>query len=401
MKKDRFELWFPFTPGVAGLDEHDLDQTHNRPLATVLEDIVRDDGWQIEQCYFTDKTSSWTTKAGITNRFFPVSFRRHSSSKRGARQCSLRALAHVLFNPPQGLAIFFAYGRFAKALARCARIRRVPYFVIVGGWYNRISHSQRSYFDRAFRVLVHTEMQKQELIRVGYRADNIEIFPLGIDTSVFVPKTESSFQSSAAGPHLLYVGRLQPSKGPMEALLAFEAVQQNFPKATLQIVGPGNDESFRRHMIDYVEAHGLRDAVTFTGPVAYEELPAFYQQADVFLFPSPYEGLPSVVLESMACGTPPIVLRGSGGTEEAVVDGKCGWVVDAPRLAYEVVQLLKDRKEIRRRGINAGRRIQESYSAQRTKAILTGLLAEITGQRSEVRDQRSEVGRPKALRAKG
>src|SRR6185503_4427784 len=117
-------------------------------------------------------------------------FRSHSSSKLGARQWSLRALAHVLFHPPKALAIFFAYGRFAKALALVARIRRVPYIVIVGGWYDRISRSQRSYFDKAFRVLVHTEMQKQELVRVGYRADNIEIFPLGIDTSNFVAKSK-------------------------------------------------------------------------------------------------------------------------------------------------------------------------------------------------------------------
>jgi glycosyltransferase involved in cell wall biosynthesis len=387
----RFELWFPFTPGVIGIAEDELAAVHNRPFAEVLTAISEARDWQCEQCYLTDKSQPYSAKTTVTNRFFPVSFRRHSSAKRGARQWSLKALAHVLFNPPEALAIFFAYGRFAKALSLCARIRRVPYIVIVGGWYNRISKSQRSYFDRAFRVLVHTEMQKHELVRIGYRPDNIEIFPLGIDTSRFAAKSAPKYDWKEDSPRLLYVGRLQSSKGPMEALLAFDAVRQDFPTATLQIVGPCNDEPFRQRMTDYLDSHSLRDAVTFVGPVAYDELPRFYQQADLFLFPSPYEGLPSVVLESMSCGTPPLVLRGSGGTEEAVVDGECGWVVDTPRLAYDVVELLKSPLEIRRRGMNAARRIQECYSAQRTHDILSGILSEVRGQTSEVRDQRSEI----------
>ncbi len=371
----RFELWFPFTPGVIGVAEDELAAVHNRPFAEVLTAINGAGDWQIQQCYLTDKSQPYIAKAA--NRFFPVSFRRHSSAKRGARQWSLKALAHVLFNPPEALAIFFAYGRFAKALSLCARIRRVPYIVIVGGWYNRISKSQRSYFDRAFRVLVHTEMQKHELVRVGYRPENIEIFPLGIDTARFAAKSADEYEWNEDSPRLLYVGRLQASKGPMEALLAFDAVRQNFPTATLQIVGPCNDEPFRQRMTDYVDSHSLRDAVTFVGPVSYDELPRFYQQADLFLFPSPYEGLPSVVLESMSCGTPPVVLRGSGGTAEAVVDGECGWVVDAPRLAYDVVELLKNPTEIRRRGMNAARRIRECYSAQRTYDTLLGILYKI------------------------
>lgn len=391
--QQRFELWFPFTPGVIGIAEDELPAVHNRPFAEVLAAINEGVDWHCEQCYFTDKGQPYTDKALVQNRFFPLSFRYHSSAQRGARQWSLKALAHVLFNSPKALAIFFAYGRFPKALSLVARMRRVPYIVIVGGWYNRVSKSQRAYFDRAFRVLVHTEMQKQELVRLGYRPDNIEIFPLGIDTSLFAPKSAPDYEWRKSSPRLLYVGRLQPSKGPMEALMAFDAVRQHFPSATLQIVGPCNDEPFRQRMIEYTESHDLRDAVTFVGPIAYEELPRFYQQSDLFLFPSPYEGLPSVVLESMSCGTPPVVLRGSGGTEEAVVDGECGWVLDTPRLAYDVVELLKNPNELRRRGMNGARRIEEYYSAQRTYDILVTLLAEIgsANQGSEVKGQMSKV----------
>jgi glycosyltransferase involved in cell wall biosynthesis len=385
-----FELWFPFTPSVIGIAEDELAAVHNRPFAEVLSAIGEAGEWQCEQCYLTDKAKSYAAEAAVTNRFFPISFRGRSSSGRYARQWSLAALRHLIFDSPEAIGIFNAYGLFSKALAFAARMRAVPYIVIVGGWYNRISRSQRWYYDNALRVLVHTEMQKRELVRVGYRADNIEIFPLGIDTSVFAPKPAEQYEWQD-GPRLLYVGRLQSSKGPMDALMTFEAVKQRFPDATLQVVGPCNDEPFRQRMIDYVDSHDLKDAVSFVGPVAYEELPRFYQQADLFLFPSPYEGLPSVVLESMACGTPPVVLRGSGGTEEAVVDGECGWVVDTPRLAYEVLQLLSNPSEVRRRGENAARRVRESYSAKHTHDILYSLLKELTDSETPIVDDVSPL----------
>jgi glycosyltransferase involved in cell wall biosynthesis len=371
----KFQLWFPFTPSVIGIAEDEIAAVHNRPFAAVLGSINEGGEWQCEQCYLTNRDRGFVAKNEVTNRFFPISFRRLWSSRSYARQWSAQALKRMLLKPPDAMAIFSAYGRFSKALAMAAYMRRVPYVVIVGGWYNRISRSQRFYFDHAFRVLVHTEMQKQELVRVGYGAENIEIFPLGINTSAFAAKAELQYAWTVDSPRLLYVGRLQPGKGPMEALQVFEAVKRSFSNATFQIVGPCNDEPFRKRMTDYVDLHGLNDAVTFVGPVAYEELPRFYQEADLLLFPSPYEGLPSVVLESMACGTPPVVLRGSGGTEEAVRDGECGWVVDAPRLAYDVVQLLKEPAEVRRRGINAARCVQENYSAQRTYNILSDILA--------------------------
>jgi glycosyltransferase involved in cell wall biosynthesis len=372
-----FELWFPFTPGVIGVAEDEIATVHNRPFGEILTSIVEAGDWRCEQCYLTNQTKSFARTSGTGYRFFPVSFRWRSSSRLYARQWSLAACRKMILRPPDVAAIFSAYGLFTKSLALLSRMRGTPYIVIIGGWYNRMSRSQRSYFDHAFRVLVHTEMQKQELVRVGYRGDNIEVFPLGIDTSRFEAKSEARYAWGENSPRLLYVGRLQESKGPMEALLAFEAVRHRFPKASLQIVGPCNDIPFRQRMIDYVESHSLQDAVSFTGPVPYEELPRYYQQADLFLFPSPYEGLPSVVLESMACGTPPVVVRGSGGTEEAVVDGESGWVVDTPRLAYELVQLLNDAAEIRRRGINGAQRIQELYSAQRTYDILSSLLSQL------------------------
>lgn len=370
----RFELWFPFSPSTIGVTEPDIPTTHNRPFAQVLRQITADGKWECEQVYLTDRTSQYATQGIVRDHFYPVSLRWRHSSRVYARQWSLHALRAVLLYPPGTLAIFSAYGLFAKAIAYTAHLRRVPYIVIVGGWYNRINKSQKWYFDHALRVLVHTEMQKRALVDVGYNESNIETFPLGIDTAQFAPKLDSAYQSHLNYPHLLYVGRLQPSKGPFEALLTFEAVKRQYPQATLTLAGPCTDQAFFQRMRDYVREHALESAVTFAGPVPYERLPGYYQSADIFLFPSPYEGLPSVVLESMACGTPPIVIRGSGGTEEAVIHGEVGWVVDMPRLAYETIQILAEPDKLRVMGQRAVERIRSVYPADRTYNQLTRIL---------------------------
>lgn len=369
-----FRLWFPWTADTVGLAEADLPATHDRPLAEVLARITRDDKWTCEQAYLTDKPEAYRAQGTVMNRFYPVSLRGRVSSRMYARQWSVSALRDVLLHPPDALAVFSAYGLFAKAIAYAAHVRRVPYIVIVGGWYDRISRSQKWYFDHAYRVLVHTEMQKRALTGAGYGAENIEIFPLGIDTAQFTPKPDGAYAPHADYPRLLYVGRLQASKGPYEALLTFEAVKCEFPHATLTLAGPCTDTGFMARMQEYVRAHGLEGAVTFAGPVPYEELPRYFQAADVFLFPSPYEGLPSVVLESMACGTPPIVMRGSGGTEEAVVHGEVGWVTDMPRLAYETIRILREPERLEEMGKRAAERIRAMYSAERTYHQLSEIL---------------------------
>ncbi len=376
-KKLRFGLYFPFTPSIAGIPEDEITKTHNRTFAEVLAAIAQVGEWECEQIYLTNQEKMFTINGKVLCRFFPLSFRQRGLSQSFGRQWSLSALLDLFLHPPDSLAIFQAYGLFAKALALTAKIRRVPYMVIVGGWYAQISRSQQWYFNHAFHVLVHTQMQKQALVDAGYSASNIDIFPLGINTELFSKKSPEQYLKHNDWPRLLYVGRLQPSKGVFEALLTFDVVKRHFPQATMKIVGPCNDQIFMERMERYINENNLQGAITFVGPVDYKNLPQYYQNADIFLFPSSYEGLPSVVLESMACGTPPVVIRGSGGTEEAVLHGKTGWVVDIPRLAYDVQQILAEPAQLQSIGEQAALRVREMFSSQRTYDILSSLLSKI------------------------
>ena len=66
---------------------------------------------------------------------------------------------------------------------------------------------------------------------------------------------------------------------------------------------------------DKINRYGLNQAVSFCGKINNAELPYYYSQADVVVVPSVYEGLPLVILESLACGTPVATTAVSGQRE--------------------------------------------------------------------------------------
>lgn len=380
MKQKVFELWFPWSPDTIGIDESEISKIHNRPLAQIIGKVCGDSGWLARQVYFTRHMHTYSnTYDNVENILFPLSLRRLRRSRAFGYQVSLSALAHLATAQIDCVAFFQAHGQFPQWGARICETRKIPYIVIVGAWYVNYNPSLARYFGNARRLLAHTQMQLDALAQVGHSTHNMEVFPIGVDTQLFAPKPSASYTRKLGWPRLLYVGRLYSHKGILQAIQTFKMVKEHFPDASLKIIGSRGEPATFTELEKFIRKYRLTESVLICPPIDNRELVKHYQDADLFLFPSTYEGLPQVVLESMACGTPPVVIRGSGGTEEAVIDGEVGWVVDMPCLAYEVVKLLNKPDEIQRRGENAVRRARELYSAQRTYSILKDVLAQQDG----------------------
>lgn len=103
---------------------------------------------------------------------------------------------------------------------------------------------------------------------------------------------------------LLFAGRLHPQKDPLLLLDSLALVAA--PQAHLLIVGDGE---LRSAMGERVKQLKLDSRVTFLGPLPYQELADLNRLASVFVLTSAYEGLPLVVLEALACGTPVVTTR--------------------------------------------------------------------------------------------
>jgi len=103
---------------------------------------------------------------------------------------------------------------------------------------------------------------------------------------------------------VLFAGRLHPQKNPILLLRSLAAL--NEPKVHLLIAGDGD---LKDEVSSEIDRLGLSEQVTMLGPVEQSELAQLQRVSSVFVLTSAYEGLPVVVLEALACGTPVVTTR--------------------------------------------------------------------------------------------
>jgi phosphatidylinositol alpha-mannosyltransferase len=173
-----------------------------------------------------------------------------------------------------------------------------------------------------------------------------EIIPNGVPTEEFHPNGRRPPEEAAEGPRLLFLGRLDPRNGLSTLLRAMPAIFERHPRALLEIVGDG---PLRAHYERQVSA--LRGSVRFAGRI-YEERPAYYAMADLYVCPTNKASFGITLLEAMACGTPIVAsdITGfrelvDGGPEALLVDGE-----DPAAWARAVLELIDDPRRRARMG---------------------------------------------------
>ena len=125
------------------------------------------------------------------------------------------------------------------------------------------------------------------------------------------------------------------------------------------------------------EESGVSQSVFLAGPVPHDDLPQWYQEADLFLFPSQWESFGMVVVESMATGTPVVAVKGSGGPDEIISHGEDGSLVQLPKIGVEATRLLRDRQRLKQMGKRARFKVKTRFNAKRTHQQIKNLLNEI------------------------
>jgi glycosyltransferase involved in cell wall biosynthesis len=175
-------------------------------------------------------------------------------------------------------------------------------------------------------------------------ADKVTLIYQGVDLRRFRPAPALQEEGlrcyplpPGASPVLACVGSFEPRKGQAVLLEAVAAL----PDAHLLLVGDGPDETRLRAT---VERMGLAERVHF---FPFTSRPEFvFARADITVLPSLYkEGLPNVLLESMAIGVPVVASR-LGGVGKVVLEGETGYTVtpgEAGQLADAIRKMWKDR----------------------------------------------------------
>ena len=184
------------------------------------------------------------------------------------------------------------------------------------------------------------------LVGRGILAEKIHVVRHGIDADRFHVRTRAE-ASSALGREvaderiILFVGHLKPVKGPDIALKAFaEMLKQGRCHARLAFIGEG---AMRGELEALARDLGIGDRVVFMGGRSHDDVALWMSAADCFLLASRSEGMPNVVLEALASGTP--VVSTDVGDVAAVVKGESNGVVvssEAPETVPALARAMRD-----------------------------------------------------------
>lgn len=230
-----------------------------------------------------------------------------------------------------------------------------------------VSHSARRDILRHYRV-------PPERVRVVYEAA----------APVFRPIADAEYLASVARRYrlpprfALYVGTVEPRKNLPRLLEAFARRKRagDLPHA---LVCTGRYGWRARDVRRTVERLALGDAIRFLGYVPFADLPALYNLAELFVFPSLHEGFGLPVLEAMACGVPTIVGANSsllevGGAAAEAVDA-----TDTEAIGDAIVRLARDpeaRRERARLGLARARAFSWRRAARETLEVYRAVAAD-------------------------
>ena len=194
-----------------------------------------------------------------------------------------------------------------------------------------------------------------------YVRGDFDIIPNGVDLENFSPNVSPIEEFRDGKFNILFVGRLEKRKGVGYLLNAYRQVKHEIPNSRLIIVGPGT--RLRQKYEKWVKRYSIPDVV-FIGFVSYQELPRYYQTADIFCAPAiNRESFGIVLLEAMAMGKP-IVASDIDGYASVVTHGEEGWLVppkDSRQLAQALLAVIRDEK-LRQEMGEKGRLKAQKYS---------------------------------------
>lgn len=229
---------------------------------------------------------------------------------------------------------------------------------------------------RATMIIAPSEWTKRETIaHLGIKPEKIRvIFEAAREGMTPLPLTACQSvldRHQIKPPYLLYVGTIEPRKNLLTLIRAYDELLRTTTHRP-QLVLCGGRGWMCEEVFALVAELKLQDAVRFTGYVADEDLPALYSAAELFLYPSFYEGFGLPPLEAMACGTPVITSNVSSLPE---VVGEAGLMHDPNdhrALTQAVAKLLADAQacdHYRRAGLAQAARFSWKRAAHETQAV--------------------------------
>lgn len=230
---------------------------------------------------------------------------------------------------------------------------------------------------RCDRIIAISESTRQDIIRFFHvPPSKVEVIYCGVDSQYRPVEDKAAverFRLARGLPErfLLYLGTLEPRKNVERLVEAFARVRAERGSSHKLVLGGARGWLYD-HIFSRVHELGLGEDVVFAGYVPDDELPLWYNAADVFIYPSLYEGFGLPPLEAMACGTPVVTTSVSSLPEVAGAAALMVDPLDVDDLASAIVRVLDDptlRQRLSTAGPQQAARFRWADAAERTMKV--------------------------------
>ena len=200
----------------------------------------------------------------------------------------------------------------------------------------------------------------EDAVEFGIKKNKLRVIPMGID----FPEESHNYNENKP-LNILFVGRL--ARVRRVELLIMAAAKLTIPynifivgseEETTSLAKPG----YLSELIKLSEDLGVKNFVNFTGAIGPKELPSFYRNADVFVYPSLYENFGQPILEAAAAGLP-IISTNVGVAKEIVRHSETGFIVRAdPHTISDHITQLNDSATRKFFGENIQEKIKKDFA---------------------------------------
>lgn len=187
-----------------------------------------------------------------------------------------------------------------------------------------VQTAEKTLVRAASQILTVSQSSQRQIRSLCIDDVPITIIPPGFERTKCMPKPMKKHSKQV---QLLFVGHMTKAKGILDLLEAVALLQRD--SYDLHVVGGVKAEPETWHMAkSLIQKHGLSDRVHMYGRVEDEALQKLYQQADLFVLPSYWEGYGIVFLEAMSMGLP-VISTTAGAIPEVVSDQHYGLLLEA------------------------------------------------------------------------
>lgn len=213
----------------------------------------------------------------------------------------------------------------------------------------------------ADKLVVYSHRLAREANFAKYQHKTVIAHEHFVDFTRFAVRKKIDERSNLVG----YVGRLSKEKGILNLIEAVPFVLKGRADIRFVICGKG---SLADTVEKIIKAEGVEAHVRLMEWIAHEDVPQYLNELKMLVLPSFTEGLPNVILEAMACGTP-VLATPVGGIPNIIKDGETGLLLksnDPKHIANRIIELLDKPELLEKVSINAYRYVRENFSYEKT-----------------------------------